>query len=63
MSAVSTTTQEANMMVHSTEARLDLQLAPTPAVATVWPHWGWGVVLAVSLMVLGILGVVCCVRR
>ena len=46
------------MMVHSTEAALDLQLAPTPAAAAMWPHWGWGVVLAVSLVVLGILGVV-----
>ena len=60
---MSTTAQEANMMMFTTEAQLDLQVAPTPAAATVWPHWGWGVVLAVSLMVLGILGVVCCVRR
>ena len=60
---MSTTAQEANMMMFTTEAKLDLQVAPTPAVATVWPHWGWGVVLAISLMVLGILGVVCCCRR
>ena len=49
------------MMVHSTEAALDLQLAPTPAAAAMWPHWSWGVLLAVSLIVLGLLGVVCCV--
>ena len=59
--AVPTTTQDDNMMVHSTEAALDLQLAPTPAAAAMWPHWSWGVLLAVSLIVLGLLGVVCCV--
>ena len=60
---MSTTAQEANMMMFTTEAKLDLQVAPTPSVATVWPHWGWGVVLAIALMVLGIMGVVCCCRR
>ena len=56
---MSTTAQEANMMMFTTEAKLDLHVAPTPAVATVWPHWGWGVVLAIALMVLGIMGEVC----
>ena len=61
--AVPTTTQDDNMLVHPTEASLDLQLASTPASASMWPHWGWGVLLAVSLVVLGILGVICCIKR
>ena len=63
LAAVLTTDPEANMKMFTTEAPLDLQVAPTPAAASVWPHWGWGVLLAIALMGLGIMGVVCCCRR
>ena len=64
LAAVLTTDPQANMKMFTTEASLDLQVAPTPAAASVWPHWGW--LLAIALMGLGITGVVwvvCCCRR
>ena len=61
-SAALTTTQDENTM-YSTEATLNLQLAPTPATQSMWPHWGWGVLLSVALLMLGLLGVICCFKR
>ena len=55
------TDPQANTKMFTTEAALNLQVAPTPATASAWPHWGW--LLAIALMGLGIMGVVCCCRR
>ena len=58
-SAALTTTQHGSTMEYPTKAPLDLQLAPTPAApASYWPHWGWGVLLCVALVILGLLGVI-----
>ena len=62
-SAALATTQHGSTMEYQTEAPLDLQLAPTPAAPSLWPHWSWGVLLCGALVILGLLGVCCCYKR
>ena len=57
------TTQQGSTMSYTTKASLDLQMAPTPAPVSHWLHWGWGVLLCVALISIGLLGVICCYRR